>query len=561
MATGAEAMVRLLAGHNVKHIFGLCGDTSLPFYDALHQLNHGMQHILARDERSAAYMADVYARLTNKMGVCEGPSGGGATYILPGLVEANDSSSPVLAITTDVSVASRGKFPLTELDQRALFAPVTKWNAMIDRADQLPLLVRTAFQRMVTGKPGSVHLGLPFDVQQADVPKQDWCVDPALGQVPARRLAPAVADVEQMADALRNARQPVIICGSGPIIAGAFAEVQRLAELLAAPVATSISGQGIIADTHALALGVVGSNGGTPATRAVVQQADTVLFIGCRAGSVTTERNRYPAPDGPKILHIDIDPDVIGVNYATDVALLGDAKLALNALIEALGNGADAERVQSAQHSVAQARQQKFGIFNELATLQDGLIRPEAVVAAVQQLAPENTVIVADPGTPCPYFSAYYQQPQAGRYFVTNRAHGALGYALPGIIGAQFARPNNPCIAVMGDGSFGFACGELETLVRLQLPVTLLVISNAVFGWIKAGQKHSFGERYFSVDFNRTDHARVAQAFGVKSWRVESPAQLLPALKEALHTDGPALVDILCQPLHEANAPVAEWVA
>ncbi|WP_089717149.1 thiamine pyrophosphate-binding protein [Candidatus Entotheonella palauensis] len=559
--SGAEAMVRMLQLHGVKHIFGLCGDTSLPFYDALFQLDHGMQHILARDERSAAYMADVYARLSGRVGVCEGPSGGGATYILPGLVEANDSSSPLLAITTDVSVASRGKFPLTELDQRALFQPVTKWNAMIDLPMQIPLLVRTAFQRMTTGKPGSTHLGFPFDVQKGDVDSTQIWADAALGQVPAYRVEPPGAEVERMAELLRQAQRPLLVCGGGPIIAGACDEVQQLAELLAAPVATSVSGQGVIADTHPLSLGVVGSNGGTPQTRDVLMAADTVVFIGCRAGSVTTERSRFPASGQCKILHIDVDPDVIGVNYATDAALVGDAKLALAALCEAIGTGASQDALQTAHRTVAAAKQEKFEIFREYAYIRDGLIRPETVIDALQQLTPAECIIVADPGTPCPYFSGYYEHQRAGRHFVTNRAHGALGYALPGVVGAQFARPNAKCIAVMGDGSFGFSCGEMETVVRYQLPITMLVISNAVFGWIKAGQKSGFDQRYFSVDFSRTDHARVAEAFGVKAWRVEDPEHLQDSIKQALATDGPALVDIVCQPLHEAHAPVSEWIS
>ena len=559
--SGAEAMVRMLQHHGVDHIFGLCGDTSLPFYDALHQLDHGITHVLTRDERSAAYMADVYARVTGKVGICEGPSGGGATYILPGLIEANDSSSPILAITTDVAVTSRGKFPLTELDQRALFQPVTKWNAMIDLSSQIPLLMRTAFQRMTTGKPGSTHLGLPFDVQRGDVDESTVWANANLGSVPAQRPAPATDDVERMATLLRDAKRPMLVCGGGPIISGATDEVQQLAELLAAPVATSVSGQGVIPDTHPLALGVVGSNGGTPATREVLMTADAVVFIGCRAGSVTTERSQYPAIGAGKILHIDIDPDVIGVNYPTDAALIGDAKLAISALNAALGNGADADTVQQAHAKVATAKREKFAIFQQLVDTDDDLIRPENVIASLQRTLPEDAVIVADPGTPCPYFSGYYEQPLAGRQFVTNRAHGALGYALPGVVGAQYGRPNAKCIAVMGDGSFGFACGEMETIVRHQLPVTMIVISNAVFGWIKAGQKSGFGERYFSVDFNRTDHAAVASAFGVKSWQVTDPAALESTLQTALQTDGPTLVDIHTQPLHEANAPVSEWIA
>ena len=178
-ATGAEAMVRLLEGHGVRHIFGLCGDTSLPFYDALARLDHGIEHILTRDERHAAYMADAYARVTGRPGICEGPSGGGATYILPGLVEANESSVPILAITSDVSTNSAGRFPLTELDQDALFRPLTKWNGLIRSAEVLPRMVRRAFREMTSGRGGSVHLGLPFDVQKATVPEDDiWVTVP-----------------------------------------------------------------------------------------------------------------------------------------------------------------------------------------------------------------------------------------------------------------------------------------------------------------------------------------------------------------------------------------------
>jgi acetolactate synthase-1/2/3 large subunit len=167
--TGAEAMVRMLQLHGVKHIFGLCGDTRLPFYDALYCLDHGMRHILTRDERSAAYMADGYARVSGRVGVCEGPSGGGATYLLPGIVEANESSIPVLGITTDIATTSRGRYALTELDQEALYRPLTRRTEVINRADKLPEAVRRAFRAMTAGRPGAAHLGLPFDVQNGQV--------------------------------------------------------------------------------------------------------------------------------------------------------------------------------------------------------------------------------------------------------------------------------------------------------------------------------------------------------------------------------------------------------
>ena len=173
----------------------------------------------------------------------------------------------------------------------------------------------------------------------------------------------------------------------------------------------------------------------------------------------------------------------------------------------------------------------------------------------------DDSIVVADPGTPCPYVSAYYELNTTGRTLFSNRAHGALGYALSAAVGAAVGRPDKKVVSLMGDGSFGFTCGELETVVRLNLPVTFIVFSNAVFGWIKAGQRAGFGERYFSVDFNQSDHAAIASAFGVKSWRVEDPDKLETVLREAVAHDGPTLVDVISQPLNEAAAPVSEWIA
>ncbi|WP_421706762.1 thiamine pyrophosphate-binding protein [Algihabitans sp.] len=561
--SGAEALVRLLDLHGVEVIFGLCGDTSLPFYDALHRLDHGMRHVLTRDERSAGYMADVYARVSGKVGVCEGPSGGGATYILPGVVEANESSIAVLAITTDIAVSSHGKFALTELDQEALFRPLTKWNKVIESSAALPRSVRTAFRQMSSGRPGAVHLGLPFDVQKNPVDADDIWGEAAQGSFPAARAAPAPDRVEAAAEALTSAERPVIVCGGGPVIAGARAEVTALAERLGAVVATSISGQGAILDDHPLALGVVGSNGGAEETRAVLDEADLVLLVGCRAGSVTTERWRHPAADKQRILHIDAEPTVIGANYPTEIGLTADAKLALAALLTAVDAklGETRRPAEGAKTAVAEAKAAKFARFNALAESLDRPIRPERVVRELSELLPDDAIVVADPGTPCPYFSAYFELKHPEARMISNRAHGALGYSLPGVLGAYYARPSAKCVAVMGDGSFGFNAGEMETLVRSGAPITLIVFSNSVYGWIKAGQHSGFGQRYFSVDFNQTDHARVAQAFGLKAWRVEDPAELRGALAAAIEHGGPSLVDVVSQPLHEAAAPVTEWIA
>ena len=264
--TGAQAMVRSLEAHGVRHIFGLCGDTTLPFYDAMLQLDHPISHVLTRDERSATYMADAYSRVTGRVGVCEGPSGGGATYILPGLIEASESSYAVLGITTDVSVASYGRYPLTEVDQEALMRPLTKWNTVIKRADHIPRMVRQAFRAMTTGRSGAAHLGLPYDIQYDDVPADDVWADPQLASYPAYRTGPEQGAVEAALDAILSAKSPLIVCGGGAVISGGMEELDRLATRLDITVATSISGQGSLAETHPNCLGVVGSNGGTDET-------------------------------------------------------------------------------------------------------------------------------------------------------------------------------------------------------------------------------------------------------------------------------------------------------
>ena len=558
--TGADALVRMLQAHGVTHMFGLCGDTTLPFYDSLARLDHGITHILTRDERHAGYMADAYARVTGKPGVCEGPSGGGATYILPGVVEANESSVPILAITTDVATTSRGKYPLTELDQEALFRPVTKWNTSLDDSERLPAMVRKAFRSMTTGTPGAVHLALPFNTQKAPIsPDEIWAEERHRSFPAEPRMAADPVAVAAAADALEQASNAVMICGGGPVISGAEAELLELAKMLNLPVATTVSGQGSIAETDPLSVGVVGSNGASPYVKTVVDEADLVIFVGCRAGSVTTERWRSPKPGTP-IIHIDSDPEVIGANYQTQVAIAADAKLALGALLaqcQVRNLSCDFDGKARA----AKAWQGKLKDFKPLAASDETPVKPERVIATLQEALPDDAIIVADPGTPCPYFSAHYRWPRSGRQFITNRAHGALGYALAASMGAHVGRPEAKTVAVMGDGSFGFCCGEFETIVRHNMPITAIVFSNSTYGWIKAGQDSGFGKRYYNVDFNRTDHAAVASAFGVKSWTVSDPADLESVLKEALAHDGPTLVDVISQPLHEAAAPVSEWVA
>ncbi|MGB3246852.1 MAG: thiamine pyrophosphate-binding protein [Sulfitobacter sp.] len=556
---GADAVIRMLDAHKVRHVFGLCGDTSLPLYDSMRGLDHNITHVLTRDERSAAYMADGYSRVTGRPGVCEGPSGGGATYILPGLIEASESSYAVLGITTDISVGTYGKYPLTEVDQQALMAPVTKWNTVIKKAEHIPRMVRAAFRAMTTGRSGAAHLGLPYDIQYDAVDPADIWADEKLATYPAYRAAPEPGAAEAAVDVILSAKSPLIVCGGGVVIAGAMEELDRLATRLDIPVATSISGQGSLADSHPNAVGVVGSNGGTDQTWEAMENADLVIFMGCRAGSTTTARWEAPKP-GSRIVHFDSDPMVIGANYPAEVAVVADLKLALAAVNAVLDSRDQGHDTFGGAQAAADIKRRKFEMFHTLAASDATPILPERVIATLQRVLPETATIISDPGTSCPYFSAYYELPRPGRHFITNRAHGALGYAMSAALGAWYGRPGSKVVAMMGDGSFGFTVGELETICRARANITYVVFSNASFGWIKASQKDDKGARYHNVDFTRVDQAAVAAAYGVKSWSVQNPSDLEKVLREAIDHDGPTLVDVITQPLEQAAAPVRRWM-
>ena len=309
---------------------------------------------------------------------------------------------------------------------------------------------------------------------------------------------------------------------------------------------------------------MVGSNGGTPETRALVDQADLVVFVGCRAGSVTTERWRHPAPGQVRVVHIDVDPAVIGANYPTEVAARrrrqARARGAPGRGRAPSGRAARAARSGASGLRAPKPRSSRPS--EELARSDAAPIRPERIVATLQELLPRDAVIVADAGTPCPYFSAYYELREAGRHFITNRAHGALGYALPAAVGAQIGRPGANCVAVMGDGSFGFAAGELETIVP------------------PAPADHHGGDRqrHLRLDQGRAEErlrrALLLGRFHARPARPDRRGLRRPGLAgggsggsagrrspQALEAGGPTLVDVVTQPLHEARAPVSEWVA
>jgi acetolactate synthase-1/2/3 large subunit len=556
---GGQLVVEMLKAYGVRYIFGVPGDTSVAFYDALCQAQEEVTYVLTRDERSAAFMADVYARVSFKPGVCEGPSGAGATYLASGLGEPHASSIPVIALNSDTPVAQEECNVLTALDQPALFAPITKWSTLVKQADRIPDVMRQAFRIATSGRPGAVQITLPMDVLGEEVNGSLLHAEEPCQSYPSYRTRPDPMAVERVADLLLHASQPVIVAGGGTVTSGAWAELTALAEALGAPVGTSICGKGAIAEDHPLSMGVIGSNGRRPYANKVLQSADLVLYVGCKTDSVTTAGWTLPPITTDRtILHLDVDPTEIGRNYPTAVGLVGDAKLGLADLLAVVrGQG-----VQPRSNPLAELTDEIsvfWADFEVKAAATTVPIKPQRVIQALTHLLPADSIVIADAGTPTPFTAAYLRS-AAGRRVIIPRGYGGLGYAIPGVVGAKLARPQATVVGLMGDGSFGMSAGELETIGRLGLPVTIIQFNNACFGWIKVSQELFCDGRCFGVDFSAdTDHAAIARGFGLRGVRVEKPEEVEPVLREALSAGLSTFIDIVTEPETTELPPVEKF--
>ena len=560
---GARALVDVLAGSGVRHIFGLPGDTGMPFYDALLDKRGQIEHIMTRDERSASFMADVYARVSGRIGVCEGPSGGGATYIVPGVAEAQGSAIPLLCLTSDTPVNQQGRGVLTELDQESLFRPVTKWNARINSSVTIAEATRRAIRMATGGRPGATHLSLPTDSLEGETPDDSVYGVPEFGSAPAMRMRPDQALIERAAAALAAAERPVIVAGGGVLTSGAWDELTTLGEALGIPVATSINGKGSIAETHDVSIGVIGGNGARPYANACLADADLILYVGSRTDSTTTcHWTLPPQANPPDIIQIDVEPFEVGNNYPVVTGLVGDARLTLAAMLEAVGRpAAVAARNRARIEQLLSERSRYWDDVERQAAVASRPIKPAQLVKAMRRALGDDTIIVADPGTPTPFLSAHYELRRVGRTTVIPRAHGGLGYAIPGVVGAWYGGEGRRVVGMTGDGSFGMSVGELETITRLRLPIVIIQCSNGTFGWIKELQHLYHEDRYFGVDFNPVDYAAIARGFGFRAAQVTEPGDVERAVQDALADGGPYFLDVVTESPVTETPPVAAWSA
>jgi acetolactate synthase-1/2/3 large subunit len=543
--TGGRALAEMLKAADVGPMFGMGGFQLLPFYDAAGRI--GLRHHLINDERTGAFAADAYSRVTNKVGICDATLGPGATNLVTALAESFNAGTPLIAITGDANRVHANKNMTQETRQVDIIRPVVKDLLRVELTSRLPEMVRRAFQIATSGRPGPVCLDIPEDVAHAehDFDSADIFVDPRTTHSPAWRTRPDKSDVERAAAMLSEAKRPLILAGGGVHLSQAYAALSALAEATNTPVAHTLSGKGAIACTHPLSVGLFGRY--SRIANDLIEKADCLLVIGCKLGEIATKRYELIS-HGARIIHVDIMAEEFGRTAAPDLCLWGDARETLNDLLDALHGRTQtlfAGRMDYVAEIAPRLLEWRRGADARL-TSRDRPINVARLVHELNEIMPEDGVLVADAGFAAHWTGLIYDTKTAGRGYVTDRGLASIGYGLPGAIGASLGAPDKVVVAVTGDGGFNMTLGDLETARRVGCDPIVVVINNAASGYIKALQHAMYEGHYQSSDLTDMNYAKIAEAMGCRGVRIEDPEDLNATIKNAIRErSGPTVIDVV----------------
>ncbi len=556
--TGAEALVRCLIAEGVRYVFGIPGDQCLPIVDAIYRLGHaeGLEFITVRHEQAAANMADAWARVTGEPGVCLGTVGPGVADLVPGVYPAWADSVPMIVLGAQNQTwriyPEQGS--MQSLEQVPLMKPITKWRATASDACRVPGLAQWAFRAATSGRPGPVYLELPSNVVFGKVDTDEY---PILAPRQYRAVTPPLADpdlIEQAAARLVEAQWPLIHAGSGVLRSGAWQELVELAEYLSATVTTSIAARGAIPEDHPLCL--IPSSYGSMGAQA---SADLVLLVGGRMGDLDFW-GRPPAWGEPGLqtwIQVDIDPLNIALNRPVDLALIGDARSTLHALLEAVKRLSGPKQANPQFAEALQIQENWMKNWEEGAASDAEPIHPLRLMREVRQFFPRQAICAMDGGN-TPVWAFYQNRIYAPRTFLTAADSGHLGPGLPYAIAARLARPDVPVYCITGDGAFGFNAMELETARRVGANIVVVIANDCGWGMIRGGQKMAYAGRYIGSDFCDARYDHLAKALGCHGERVTRPAEIVPALQHAVDSHLPAVLDVVIDRQANMNPPDLE---
>ena len=529
---GGDAIIQALKDNGVDTIFGYPGGTVIPFYDMLYDSD--LKHILVRHEQCAAHAAEGYARASGKVGVCLATSGPGATNLVTGIANAYMDSSPIIAITGQVVSNLIGSDAFQEVDIIGITMPITKHSYQPKDPNDIPSVINTSFEIASTGRCGPVLIDVPKEVQEGELDEY------VLGTIPTPGYKPTTKgnskQIAKAAKMLLEANKPFILAGGGTILAGASEEVKKLAELIKAPVATSLMGKGIIDENDDLSIGMLGMHGKEVANQNV-NNCDCLLAIGCRFSDRTTGKLEEFLPNA-KVIHIDIDPAEIGKNVPVDLPIVGDAKIVLNQLIKELeGSSVD----ESAWFkSIVNFKKSTI----PRVSYNDFPLKPQQVIKEIANSITEDTIVTTDVGLH-QMWAAHFLDISKPRKFISSGGLGTMGFGLPAAIGAKVACPDDAVLAIVGDGGFLMVSQELATIKEYDIPVVIAMLNNRKLGMVYQWQNKMYDERYSQTDMGNTpDFVKLAESYGINAERIEEVDKTQEILSKALKDNEPILLDI-----------------
>jgi acetolactate synthase I/II/III large subunit len=546
--TGAKALITALEKEGVDVVFGLPGGANLPIYDAL--VDASFRHILVRHEQSASHMADGYARIKRKAGVCFATSGPGATNLITGIATASADSSPMIAVTGQVQLSMIGKDAFQETDIIGVANPCTKYAFQPVTASEIPESVKKAFYIAESGRPGPVLIDIPKDVQQATADMKFPELIKVRGYNPI--LDADLSELGHAAEILVKAERPIIMGGGGVILSGAFAELQALSELLMAPVVTTFKGKGSFPENHPLALGPIGMHGHAEANK-IIQEADCIVAVGARFSDRSVGRFDEFGK-GMNIIHMDVDPAEIGKNKSVDVAVVGDVKSSLRTLVKMLSKKIIKK---SGDNPWLKRRKELIDHYTESIRDYPRDLTAKKALKKLRELLPANAIATTEVGQCQMWASLHFDVISPGTFF-SSTGLGTMGFGFPASIGAKAARPEVPVVDIAGDGSFNMTENSLAVSVLDNLPVIVFLMNNYMLGMVAQWQRTFYKRRYMGVhQHNCPDYTKLAEAYGAQGIKAQSINELDKAIRSALKSEVATVIDIPIDPEEDVYPFVA----
>lgn len=520
----SELAIKCLENENVAYMFGIPGEENLDLMDAL--LESKIQFIQTRDERGAAFMADVYGRLTGKAGVCLATLGPGAMNLVTGVADANMDRAPLVAITGQAGLDRMHKESHQYMDVVSVFKPMTKWNTLLHVPEIIPESIRKAFKVATAEKPGATHIDFPEDLA-----KMQTAGEPVPHDFPSD-AEPVDACLERAAQLIREARQPIILAGNGVVRQGASQVLTEFAEATNIPVAHTFMGKGSIPWTHPLSLLTVGLQA-RDFVSCGFDRADLVIAIGYDI--VEYHPRLWNLGQDKKIVHIDTQPSESDAAYVTDVEMVGNIKHSLACLLAQGIQPKDLAYASDTLREIILARMTEHRDDKAFP------MKPQKILSDIRSVLAENDILISDVGAHKMWIARMYPCYQPNTCIISN-GFAAMGIAVPGAFVAKLIYPERNCLAVCGDGGFLMNSQELETAVRVGVPFVTLIFNDEAYGLIEWKQMNTFG-RSAHIDFTNPDFVKYAQAFGAKGYRVQGSDELVPILKDAFNQNVPSVID------------------